>query len=35
MHRQPTVFAQPLKVVPFDHFEHLVDKYQANRYSKT
>jgi Transposase DDE domain/Domain of unknown function (DUF4372) len=35
MHRQPTVFAQLLKVLPFDHFEHLVDKYQANRYSKT
>ncbi len=35
MNRQPTVFAQLLKVVPFDHFEHLVDKYQANHYSKT
>jgi Transposase DDE domain/Domain of unknown function (DUF4372) len=35
MNRQSTVFAQLLKVVPFDHFEHLVDKYQANHYSKT
>jgi len=26
-----TVFAQLLKIVPFGHFEHLVDKYQANR----
>jgi hypothetical protein len=35
MNRQPTVFAQLLKVVPFDHWEYLVDKYQANHYSKT
>lgn len=35
MNRQATVFAQLLKVMPFDHFEHLVDKYQANHYSKT
>lgn len=35
MNRQATVFAQLLKVLPFDHFEHLVAKYQANHYSKT
>ena len=35
MNWQATVFAQLLKVLPFDHFEHLVDKYHANRYSKT
>ncbi len=32
---QPTVFAQILAFVPFNHFEHLVDKYQANRWIKT
>ena len=26
-----TVFAQLLGIVPFAHFEHLVDKYQSNR----
>ena len=29
-----TVFAQLLGVVPFSHFEHLVDKYQANRWTR-
>lgn len=29
-----TVFAQLLAVVPFSHFEHLVDKYQANRWTR-
>ena len=29
-----TVFAQLLSVVPFSHFEHLVDKYQANRWTR-
>ena len=31
MNTGQTVFAQLLKIVPFWHFEHLVDKYQANR----
>ena len=31
MNTGQTVFAQLLKIVPFGHFEHLVDKYQANR----
>jgi hypothetical protein len=29
-----TVFAQLLGLVPFAHFEHLVDKYQANRWTR-
>ena len=29
-----TVFAQLLDFVPFGHFEHLVDKYQANRWTR-
>lgn len=29
-----TVFAQLLGVVPFSHFEHLVDKYQTNRWTR-
>jgi Transposase DDE domain/Domain of unknown function (DUF4372) len=29
-----TVFAQLLGVVPFGHFEHLVDRYQANRWTR-
>lgn len=29
-----TVFAQLLGVVPFNHFEHLVEKYQANRWTR-
>ncbi|MDZ7921792.1 IS4 family transposase [Rhodoferax sp.] len=29
-----TVFAQLLGVVPFSHFEHLVDKYQSNRWTR-
>ena len=31
MNKGRTVFAQLLGVVPFGHFEHLVDRYQANR----
>jgi Transposase DDE domain/Domain of unknown function (DUF4372) len=30
-----TVFAQLLSVVPFNHFEHLVDKYKANYWVRT
>ena len=29
-----TVFAQLLGVVPFNHFEHLVDRYQGNRWTR-
>lgn len=29
-----TLFAQLLSVIPFSHFEHLVDKYQANRWTR-
>ena len=29
-----TVFAQLLGIVPFSHFEHLVDKYHANRWTR-
>jgi len=29
-----TVFAQLLRFVPFGHFEHLVDIYQANRWTR-
>ncbi len=29
-----TVFAQLLAVVPYSHFEHLVAKYQANRWTR-
>jgi Transposase DDE domain/Domain of unknown function (DUF4372) len=29
-----TVFAQLLGVVPFSHFEHLVNKYHANRWTR-
>lgn len=29
-----TVFAQLLSVVPFKHFEHLVNKYQSNRWTR-
>lgn len=29
-----TVFAQLLGFVPFAHFEHLVDRYQANRWTR-
>jgi hypothetical protein len=29
-----TVFAQLLGFVPFAHFEHLIDKYQANRWTR-
>jgi hypothetical protein len=28
-----TVFAQVLSVVPFKHFEHLVNKHQSNRWT--
>ncbi|CAG0993435.1 hypothetical protein BURK2_02524 [Burkholderiales bacterium] len=31
MNRGRTVFAQLLEIVPFSHFEHLVDVYQANK----
>ena len=31
MNTGQTVFAQLLKIVPFGHFEHLVDRFQANR----
>lgn len=31
MNRGRTVFAQLLQLVPFSHFEHLVDVYQANK----
>lgn len=31
MNRGRTVFAQLLEFVPFSHFEHLVDVYQANK----
>ena len=31
MNTGQTVFTQLLKIVPFGHFEHLVDKYQTNR----
>ena len=31
MNRGRTVFAQLLQFVPFSHFEHLVDVYQANK----
>ena len=34
MNKGRTVFAQMLSVVPFSHFEHLVDKYQANRWTR-
>ena len=29
-----TVFAQPLGFVPLGHFEHLVDKYQTNHWTR-
>ena len=29
-----TVFAQLLGIVPFAHSEHLVDKHQANRWTR-
>jgi Domain of unknown function (DUF4372)/Transposase DDE domain len=29
-----TVFAQLLDIVPFSHFEHLVDKHQSNRWTR-
>jgi hypothetical protein len=29
-----TVFAQLLACIPFSHFEHLVDKYQSNRWTR-
>lgn len=35
MARTPSVFAQLLKFLPFDHFEHLVDAFSANRGIKT
>ncbi len=31
MNHGRTVFAQLLEFVPFSHFEHLVDVYQANK----
>lgn len=31
MNHDRTVFAQLLEFVPFSHFEHLVDVYQANK----
>lgn len=31
MNRGKTVFAQLLEFVPFSHFEHLIDVYQANK----
>jgi hypothetical protein len=31
MNQGKTVFAQLLQFVPFSHFEHLVDVYQANK----
>jgi Domain of unknown function (DUF4372) len=34
MNKARTVFAQLLGVVPFNHFEHLVDKYKANRWTR-
>ena len=34
MNKGRTVFAQLLGVVPFAHFEHLVDRYQANRWTR-
>jgi hypothetical protein len=30
-----SVFAQLLSIVPFSHFEHLVDKHQSNRWVRT
>jgi hypothetical protein len=30
-----SVFAQLLAIVPFSHFEHLVDKHQSNRWVRT
>jgi hypothetical protein len=30
-----SVFAQLLAIVPFNHFEHLVDKHQSNRWVRT
>jgi Transposase DDE domain/Domain of unknown function (DUF4372) len=32
MHKGKTVFAQFLGFIPFNHFEHLVDKFDANRW---
>lgn len=34
MNAGQTVFAQLLAVVPFGHFEHLVGRYQANRWTR-
>ena len=34
MHTGRTVFAQLLEVVPFKHFEYLVDKHKANRWTR-
>ncbi len=34
MNAGQTVFAQLLAVVPFGHFEHLVARYQANRWTR-
>lgn len=31
MNRGRTVFAQLLEFIPFGHFEHLVDRFAANR----
>lgn len=35
MARIPCIFTQLLKYLPFDHFEHLVDTFNANRGVKT
>jgi Domain of unknown function (DUF4372) len=34
MNASRTVFAQLLGVVPFSHFEHLVDEYQSNCWTR-
>lgn len=34
MHTGRTVFAQLLAVVPFKHFEHLVNKHQSNYWTR-
>ena len=34
MNTARTVLAQLLAIVPYAHFEHLVDSYQANRWTR-
>ena len=34
MHAGRTVFAQLLAVVPFKHFEHLVNKHRSNHWTR-